>query len=491
MIPVSDKWLQAQREVLVPESHVEIKYFITDPDVTSDMTLVDSGWTADPGYIWQSRTTGDENGLFSTPVVITMLATKVHKNVVPGMTLNWDTKFKEYPIMYNVAVYRDDKLVANKLVENNDSCYNTLQFDFSNFNKIVITVYNWSVRYRQCRVTEASVGIYVTYTKSDLMSFEHEQTCDILSGSLPKNAVTFKFDNSDSRWNPLNKKGLNKYMLERQELSIRYGYDIDGTVEWVDVGNFYLNEWSTPNNGLEASFTARDLIEFMNDEYVGIKEGTLYEICEAALEQANLPKFKDGGKRYFISDALKQFTTILDDAVYKIKEIVQLCANAGCCIVHQDHTGKIKIEGKSLLYSYYPVDDLINYEYPEISISKELRAIDVNRGLGYYAISNKGEVQTLDNDLILTPEHAEVVASWVGETLNQRNTISGSARLDPRLEVTDMITVQSKFETVHGVYVTDVKLTYNGAFRGTYKGRLFEFTAQPASYVGLPYSGEV
>jgi hypothetical protein len=528
MIPVSDAWKQAQREMLVPEAFIEIKYFITDPDVQGDLSVtvnnkesistmndvidgVDETFeyytTLEDGvfllngnqkYIANPKTTGyisseicGDDGVFSTPIVITFNTSKIHENAIPGVTLIWSNSYNEYPVRFSVAAYRNNSLVGSKLVTDNKSVKNDVFFDFSNFNKIVVTVYEWCLPQRRCRLESMMVGIYSVYTKRDLMSYEHEQSCDLLSGSLPKNAISFKFDNSDSKWNPLNKDGLNKYILERQEVSVRYGYDINGKTEWINVGDFYLNEWSTPNNGLEASFVARDLVEFMNGAYTGIREGSLYDICKSALELANLPLAKDGGKRYVISDVLKQYNTVLDDADYKIKEIVQLCANASCCIVHQDHSGKIKIEPYSLLYSYYPLDNLVNYSWPEITVSKEIRAVDVNKGLGQYTISPKGEVQTLDNDMIQSVSHANTVAKWVGETLGNRSTISGSARLDPRLEATDMITVQSKFETVHGVYVTDVKLTYNGAFKGDYKGRLFEFKAQPASYVGLPYSNEV
>lgn len=530
MISVSDAWKTSHRQKLVPESFIEINYLLTDPDVQKDLSvsvssdeaisdkdsildesnksvnkyttledglfLLDSDEKYIPtdygetGYV--SRIWSDNNGLYTTPIVLNMSASKLHENIIPGVTITWSKAYQEYAVKFEIKVYKDNTLIASKLVEDNRSINNVVIFDFDDFNRIMIEVLEWCKPNRRCRIEEFLVGVYNTYTKNDLMSYEHEQICDLLSGSLPKNSITFNFDNSDSKWNPLNKDGFNKYILERQEVSVRYGYEIDNDVEWIDVGEFYMIEWNIPSNGLEASFTARDLIEFMNDDYKGVKSGTLYQICEAAFIQANLPLKKDGSKRYSISENLKNYSTTLgDDKTYKIKEVIQLCANAGMCIIHQDSSGIIKIESKVLYYTYYNLDSLVNYKYPEISVSKELKSVDVNQGLGSYNVNLKGETQTISNDFIIDGTHANQVAEWIGNTLKFRNTISGEARMDPRVEVTDMVSVESKFGVNHGVYLTDVKLTYNGAFKGEYKGRIFEFEPIPASYVGLPNSGEV
>ena len=110
-----------------------------------------------------------------------------------------------------------------------------------------------------------SVSCLKVYTKG--YGFEHSQTAAV--SALPKNSITFKLRNDDSRWNPDSPQNENMYLLNQQEIHLRYGMDINGQVEWIDGGGgiFWLDEWNTPNNGIEASFTARDGFTFMNQDY--------------------------------------------------------------------------------------------------------------------------------------------------------------------------------------------------------------------------------
>ena len=135
----------------------------------------------------------------------------------------------------------------------------------------------------------------LVYTKSDLMSFTHQQTGSLVSGELPKNHIEFTLDNSDGKWNPSNPKGLERYLTERLRITLRYGFKINGAVEWIPGGVFYLSEWRTSPNGLEATFKARDALEYMLDKpYTGAVSGTLYEIAERAIAEANLSLVSDG-----------------------------------------------------------------------------------------------------------------------------------------------------------------------------------------------------
>ena len=83
---------------------------------------------------------------------------------------------------------------------------------------------------------------------------------------------------------------------------------------------------------------------------------------------------------------------------------------------------------------------------------------------------------TLDmlNKGILTDEAtANAVAEWCKDCLKGRKTLSGSFRADPRLDALDRVTVISKYSS-SPVYITNIKYDYNGAFRGTYEGRVAE-----------------
>ena len=536
MIPVSDGWRTAHRQLLVPEAFVEIRYLATDPDVQDtltsssedDMFYSDTGSLVNEldknvafystledglclldgnekylpesdygktGYVSESWC--NDECIFEKTPLISISSTQIHENVVLGITLTWSSAYNEFPVRYEVKVWKDNQVVSSYMVENNNSIFNVLEFDYDNYNRITIEIFEWCLPNKRARMEEVLIGVEKIYTKKDLMGFEHIQECDILSGSLPKNEVIFKLDNSDNLWNPTNASGVEKYLLERQEIRVRYGYEINDSIEWIDATRVYISEWNVPSNGLEATFTCKSLLDFMNSIYTGKRSGTLYEICETALLQANLPLNRNGSYKWHIDEKLKKFATNFEPEdgdepeEYKISEVVQLCANAGGCIMYQDHLGQIRIEPQFLVLDDYRIDALVSYSYPELKTSKELKSVNVNDGLAAYSVSPKGEIQTVDNEFIISKENAEEVAEWIGDTLKFRTTISGDFRIDPRVEVTDLIAVEGKFGISYAVGLTKVALTYNGAFRGTYEGRVFEFKPVEASYVGLPFSGEV
>ena len=524
MISVSDDWKLAQRQLLVPESFIKIDYLITDPDVQSDITVnvideayysnsasivneldkpVDYITTIEDGLFlldgnenylneeleytkigYVSNSICDDTGIFPTPIVIELQCSRVHTNIISGLTLTWASVYNEFPVHYTAEILNGNTVIHSEDITDNKEVNNILNFEYSNFDKIRITIYSWCLPNKRARMEEVIVGIYKTWTKKDLLSYTHTSSCDILSGSLPKNEITFDLDNSNLIWDMQNLTGNEKYLIEKQELKVKYGYDINGSIEWINVGKFYLHEWKTPANGIKVTFTARDLLTFMNDVYTGITTGTLYAICESALTQAELPSNSNGSVKWVLSDQLKEYTTTIpNDKTYTIAEILQLCSNAGMCVMYQDHDGIIRIEPQYLRLEDYVIDSFNSYEYPEFTTSRDLKAVNVNNNLGYIAVNDQGDIQTLNNALIQTPEHANAVAQWVANNLKFRHTISGKVRLDPRLEVTDLISVESRFNTLYAMAVTKVKETYNGAFRGEYEGRMYEFKPIEAGYL--------
>jgi hypothetical protein len=307
------------------------------------------------------------------------------------------------------------------------------------------------------------------------MSYSHTQSVDLLSGTLPKNAITFSLDNTSGQWNPDNEEGAEKYLLQRQALKVRYGMKIGNSTEWIDGGTFYMSEWSTPMNGLEATFTARDSIDFMNAVYTGTRKGTLYDIAIAALVQADLPLLETGEVRYSVDNSLKNYTTDFsaDDDAYIISEILQMVANAGQCVMYQDRGGVLRIEPLNETLTDYTITQDVSFAHPEYDITKELKAVSVNDGLGYVENNTIGEVQTMKNPLITTASNANAVASWAKGIIKDRKTMSGSYRADIRLDALDKVTVESKYATKE-VQITEINYSLTGGFKGTYKGRVRE-----------------
>ena len=252
---------------------------------------------------------------------------------------------------------------------------------------------------------------------------------------------------------------------------------INGYIEKIKAGTFWLSEWNTPSNGIEASFTARDAITFMNDVYAGIRSGALKDIATAAFEQANLPVMPSGSVRYFIDDSLADVTTdFTDDTTsYTIADVLQMIAHMGCCVFYQDRDGMVRIEPHNAELTDYMINRFRSYVHPEITISKPLRAVTVDYGENQQVTrlaGTEGEVQTVSNEFIKTAADAQRVAEITYNVLKGRKTISGEYRADPRLSALDVVSVESKYAD-NRVAITEITYsTSGGAFKGIYTGRI-------------------
>ena len=515
MISVSNQWKAIQKEMLLPISEIEIEYNITEPGVQADAsstatpeetfsgaenvvqellteepkyaTLEHNQWLLDGtfevlpvdmpianGFISSNLSKAD--GTFSAVPTITITFGEVHYGTVPGLTMTWSKAYDEWAESFRVTVYNGNTIVLQTEVTENQSATTIVWAAIQGYNRIVIEILKWCLPYRRARLLECLIGIKKVYTKADLMGFEHEQSADPLSAELPKNAIVFKLDNSQNIWNPDNPSGVEKFLIEKQMLTVKYGYHINGGVEWIRAGTFYMSEWNTPSNGLEASFTARDILEFCGDVYTGPRSGTLLSIVQAALEQSGI-----ASDTYVLDeDALSKVTTNFseDTSEYSCAEVLQICANAACCCLWQCRDGFLHLEPVGVDLTDYVIGQLSDgvnnsYSHPEFELTKELKSVNVNSGLGTAANSINGNIQTVDNPLIVDANTANAVAQWCRDCLKNRKIVSGEFRADPRMDALDTVTVVSKYGS-NPVQITNVKYTYNGAFKGTYKGRVME-----------------
>lgn len=473
MIPVSNAWREAHTETLLPEMFLEISYSSTEPGLLSDAVVgaVNGHWE---DGIFESDYVAGEDRSFSYVPSMTLTFPTIRAGRLPGITIKWDFG---YATRFRVQALLGTEIVAQTVVNDNTSHECAVFLNMEQYDKIVVDVLEWSSAYSGARCSELFPGIRNVYTKNDLMGFEHIQTADLLSASLPKNEITFRLRNDDNRWNPDNPTGFERYLVERQEIRLRYGMMLNGEVEWIPGGTFWLSEWDTPSNGLEATFTARDVLEFMNEEYTGIRTGTLYQIAMAAFEQADLPVRDDGGVRYVVDTVLGNYTTDLsaDTNTYTIAEILQMVAHAGNCVMWQDSEGVMHIAPWSSTALDYRITKDVSYNNPEYTINKPLKSIVVSYGENskyVVSVNDKGGVQTVENVMLNTADAAGRVANRAKEILINRKVISGEYRADVRLEVLDPIIVSSKYAT-NLIAVTDIRYeTTGGAIRGIYSGRV-------------------
>lgn len=506
MIAVSDRWKSIQGETILPESFVEVTYWITEAgaqrlasesnngstfysnhaDIISTAnkrfkkyaTLENNLWSLDGSFdiLPDGEPYGDTGYVAEADYpMVTITFPSVRTQIVPGVTIVWSETYGEYATRCRITALNGTVIVASEEFTNN-SVRSTFQFPISNYDRIYIEIIDWSVPDHRPRIERFYLGAMEVYTKSELVKYSHTQTVDLLSTELPKNQIVFSLDNSSDVWNPDNPVGNVRYLMDRQEVSVRYGYKLPTGTEWIPAGTFWISEWDTPHNGLEATFTARDLLEFLDIPYTGPKSGSLYDIAIAALTQGNLPATETGEPRYIVDESLKSISTDFssEDTSYTAAVILQMVANAGQCVLYQTRDGILRLVRFSRQLSDYKIGQDVSYTHPERVMTKPPQKINVNDGLWIENIASTGEVISITNPLITQEENAMHVGRWASAVLRSRNLIKGSFRSDPRLDALDIISVESKYNSDFTAAVTEITYEYNGAFRGQYVGREIE-----------------
>lgn len=511
MQTVSQAWKTNQEQHLVSEGYVEVVLNVGEPDAQEDASTSDNGheffsntiqladettkeavkwgtletdlWILDGsieilpdqgpygngGYI--GNVLSNEQGKHAPHPIITITFSRVYTQLIPGMMVNWGTAYGEYATKFKITIYNGDAIEKTITVNDNTDVESIIEEDIQNYDKITLEVLEWCRSDRRARIESIVVGIKKIYDKSKLISYSHSMEVDALSAALPKAEITFEITNLDGEYNPDNPQGAEKYLIERQAVVVRYGYKLGDEIEWIKAGTFYLNEWETPQNGISATFSARDLLEFMSDEYTGTSSGTLEAIATAALTQASLPMSSVSGNRWQLDSVLSTINAPsgVDLNGYTIAEVLQLVANAACCVLYQDRDGILHIEPLADGAKDYEIKQFNSYANSEISLTKQLKAVNVNDGTAVVTKGTAGETQKIDNPLV-SSSRAQSVAQWAADFLENRKILSGSFRADPRLDALDRVTTINQFAE-STVLITDVEYRFNGAFRGSYEGR--------------------
>lgn len=509
MITVSNAWKDIQQRFLLPETFIEINCGIVDAeaqelahasgtsetgfsyatgvvdnlaDVTKYATLELNLWSLDgtqsllptsgiynnAGYVSNIESTGS----------VTVDFDEERKEVISGITITWSKKFDEYAKVFSVIGKNGASIVGEVTVTDNKERTSIVYLPLENYKSIEVQVHEWSLPNRRVRIENIVIGHVLKFSKGDLLSFSHEMDGDLLSGKIPKYSIEFTLDNSDGRWDPNNPAGMAQYLSERQKITVKYGLDVNGIIEWINVGTFYLSEWYAPPNGLEARFVARDMFEFMMGvEMRTSKTAKISELINSALPAGFSAIYDSSLPDY-------SYTYAPDNTYDTAAEMVQKCANAVGAILRCDRAGTLHIEplNKEIAEYIYMgtttgIPLTLSYSYPEITLSKPLKEVSVDYGDEnpyVKSLGTSGEQQTLTNEYIGEVTNADKVATWVSNILKNRKTISGEFRADPRLDLYDVVRVEDRYGRLLNVAITNIKYTFNGAFRGSYTGRILE-----------------
>lgn len=590
MINVSEEWKKLHQEPLLPETFVEIRLDVTDVNVGDLVSIAGNNEASfsnpdvivngeanppDERYallehnLWSldgSRKIVSDLGSYEASGFVskngsasglTITLSEIRSNGTPGFIITWSSEYGEYATNFTIDVKLSGSVIASTTIEDNTENVIQVELPVGDYDGVTITANEWSVPNHRMRIDGITFGCALIFTKSQILSYSHEQTGDPLGSEISKNSIQFSLDNTDGRWDLLNPHGFDKYLYERQPLKVRYGMQTNSGVEWIQAGTFYLTEWRAPGNGLEATFVARDAFEFiLNTQYSrknckgvvkdpgsnfknqvvddgilvfseleGIykasgtvtatlpigTEVTVYDrarhnwsttgyynafridqgwICSPAVSLDNrvlkdvtaaidLCAIPDVNWEYGSRFEVGECPVIIEDV--PVGQLIQLCVNKCAYSMWQAADGKLRFNAPTKALTDYVISSGSMYTHPEIELTKPLKQVSVvcydfygsDQVANVVSINATGETVTIDNPYMWkNTSFTNTVSQAYAEWWKHRGFVSGEYRADPRLELFDVIKVESKYGLISPVMVTQIKYTYNGSFHGVYKGKI-------------------
>jgi hypothetical protein len=599
MREVSDAWKEAHNRVILPETFVEISLSVMDTTVTGSVSCDEESafskkskilnqqnitvsktyaflehnlWTLDgsksilpddtsyspPGYV------SDNDGNVVLTVNVTSATT-----TIPGFTITWSSEYDTYATEFIVDVKKDGVVVGTATVTNNSSNVSAVDLPVSDYDSVIITVLGWSLPEQRRRIDSILFGQKLVFGKNEIMSYSHEKSGDPLGAELTQNIIEFSVDNSDDRWNILNPTGMGRYLFNRQPLEVRYGLDVDGTVEWIYAGTFYLTEWKAPPDGVVATFVARDFMEFLlNETYsrgylaaktsgstrvystsdavqsadfpsdgtekLTLESGTVVNVYERSTNPNVFGVFGYDGDSLVVSQ-LRVYRikegwvdssniTITDNMLYTdIREAMRKSAlktltwsyatglkngtrpiaieetNAAefiqSCLFSCGYTLWEQSDGRILLHSplanqYTTLSDYTiplewSYVHPYVELAKPLKKFgityrkrfDLGTGTAWYTVNDEGDSLLIDCPFAWDNSALSSMVQKYKDWWGVREIVSGEFRADPRLDLFDVVTVETKYGNISPIMITYLKYTYNGSFKATYEGKALNAVA--------------
>jgi hypothetical protein len=457
---VSAGWKENQQKTLVNESFIEIQLGLTDPEavesavpiatdvapfahldqvvsrgvrnITPYATLERNLWVldgskkilpttnfVDTSYVGNVLSNSDCT--FTSNPVVELTFSRVFNSYLPGLIIIWDMAHGDYAVDFKITLYKEGVKGSEKLVTGNDTSRTVVDMDINEYDKIVVEILKWSSPRRRARIAKIHLGRSITYEKGDLFgTFTHSQEVDPLSAKMPKMSLKFSVNNVDDSYNPYNQTGISKYLMERQEIQVKYGYRIGSGVEWIPGGTFYLSGWDAPQNGLYANFEARDILEFMNGIFMkGVYRPSgisLKALAEEVLLDAGLPEREDELPPWKLHESLDDIYTVAPLPLVRHSECLQMIANAAGCAMYVDREGFLNVEpisedyfrisgtfragqsfalpkspGMNGIWVDYRVDNFNSYKRPEVALTKPLKQVDVS----YYSFVVDAEIKEI------------------------------------------------------------------------------------------------
>lgn len=497
---------------------LEENEFLTDGNYvfspTTQITDYKVGYR--PNYL------GDADGNMN---VIYQVSTVDNINAV-GIGITFSELLEQYATDFDVIVGSNTYSITNNTKINWQS-----DFAVTGVKIIKIVIKKWCKGNTRPKITQFDFGFYINFYNDDLTDLDIDNKFNPISGQLSESTMNFTFINIDKEYNPMELGDREKFIGQRQPITVNMGYDD----ELIKTGYYELSGKPTITNSTVELSASGLIIKFdITVPATLYQSATLYKIATDLFNLAGI-------KKYVISDTLKNFTvtTVIEgkrrdiltdlliascmqywqekDTVYigiksstdtgfdiasnntqnptvsfdnQIQEIdctlktYQLGTTseqlttytptaAGTYTLKIDYATGVAVTGGTLVSSTLDSVTVTGTANTQITVTgKKLIDNEITVTKINSSVDDGKTLQITDNPFITTTTQANIVIDWMFAYYNHTQIIDAKWRQNPALQIGDVIGIDTDYGN-YNICVEENKLSMSGGgLTGETKGRL-------------------
>lgn len=148
-----------------------------------------------------------------------------------------------------------------------------VQLTFSDRQISFLRIYVNDVLYpnRRLRLQEVDFGLSAVYENEELVSFTTTEQCNRFCDEMPANECDVVIGDYENNFDPINPKGITKYLNSGVEIKPYVGIVTDENgIQYCSMGIFYLTSWSKDSGNV--TLNSEDIFSKLNSDDYSIKK---------------------------------------------------------------------------------------------------------------------------------------------------------------------------------------------------------------------------
>lgn len=183
--------------------------------------------------------------------------------------------FKDNTIKNAKIKLSNSKEQINKIINIENNTNENLFIDVKgNYTYFHMTVYEWTKPEHYIQIVRIDLGLSKIYKGEELIEFQITEQVDKLCEEAPNNELSLTIGDYDKLYDPLNPKGITKYLTENSKYIPYIGIkDENGMTNYTKMGEFYF--FNNDYKDKEVIITAYNLMAKLSKAKLENKNGTL------------------------------------------------------------------------------------------------------------------------------------------------------------------------------------------------------------------------